>query len=39
VEGAIPVCDLQDLHRAVLDAFRDDMRRVADIDLMRLDPS
>ena len=37
VEASIPVCDLQDLHQAVLDAFRDDMRRVADLDLVRLD--
>jgi len=37
VEADVPVCDLQDLHRAVLDAFRDDMRRVATVDLTRLD--
>ena len=37
VEADLPVCDLQDLHRAVLDAFRDDMRRVATIDLTSLD--
>lgn len=37
VEAAVPVCDLGDLHDAVLEAFRDDMRRVAAIDLVRLD--
>ena len=37
VEAEVPVCDLQDLHHAVLEAFRDDMRRVATIDLTRLD--
>jgi len=37
VEADVPVCDLQDLHHAVLEAFRDDMRRVATIDLTRLD--
>ena len=30
--GPVPVCDLQDLHGAVLEAFRDDMRRVAAIE-------
>jgi hypothetical protein len=37
MEAAVPVCDLQDLHVAVLEAFRDDMRRVAGIDIVRLD--
>ena len=37
MEAAVPVCDLQDLHVAVLEAFRDDMRRVAAIDIVRLD--
>ena len=37
LEAAVPVCDLRDLHGAVLEAFRDDMRRVAAIDLVRLD--
>ena len=29
VEADVPVCDLQDVHAAVLEAFRDDMLRVA----------
>jgi hypothetical protein len=37
MEAAVPVCDLQDLHGAVLEAFRDDMRKVAAIDIARLD--
>ncbi len=37
VEADVPVCDLQDVHAAVLEAFRDDMRRVATVDLVRLD--
>lgn len=37
VEASVPVCDLGDVHAAMLDAFRDDMRRVAGIDLTRLD--
>jgi hypothetical protein len=37
MEASIPVCDLQDLHGAVLAAFRDDMRRVAAIDIVRVD--
>ena len=37
VEADVPVCDLQDVHGAVLEAFRDDMRRVAAVDLVRLD--
>jgi hypothetical protein len=37
VEADVPVCDLRDVHAAVLEAFRDDMRRVAAIELVRLD--
>lgn len=37
VEADFPVCDLRDVHGAVLEAFRDDMRRVAAVDLVRLD--
>lgn len=37
VEADVPVCDLRDVHGAVLEAFRDDMRRVAAVDLVRLD--
>ncbi len=37
VEADLPVCDLQDVHAAVLEAFRDDMRRVATIELARFD--
>ncbi len=37
VEAALPVCDLQDVHRSLLDAFRDDMRKVAGIEITRLD--
>ncbi|MBE0528249.1 MAG: hypothetical protein IH629_03475 [Thermoleophilia bacterium] len=37
VEASVPVCDLGDVHAAMLDAFRDDMRRVAGIELVRLD--
>jgi hypothetical protein len=37
VEASVPVCDLGDVHAAMLDAFRDDMRRVAGVDLARLD--
>jgi hypothetical protein len=37
VEADVPVCDLQDVHGAMLEAFRDDMRRVAAIELIRLD--
>ena len=37
VEADLPVCDLQDVHAAVLAAFRADMRRVAGVELLRLD--
>jgi hypothetical protein len=37
VEAAVPVCDLRDLHGAVLEAFRDDMHRVAAIEIVQLD--
>jgi hypothetical protein len=37
VEADVPVCDLRDVHAAVLEAFRDDMRRVAAIEIVRLD--
>lgn len=37
VEASVPACALHDVHAALLDAFRDDMRRVADIELTRLD--
>jgi hypothetical protein len=37
VEADVPVCDLQDVHAAVLQAFRDDMRRVATVELVRFD--
>lgn len=37
VEADVPVCDLRDVHAAVLEAFREDMLRVAAIDLVRLD--
>jgi hypothetical protein len=37
VEADVPVCDLRDVHGAVLEAFRDDMRRVAAVDLVRFD--
>ncbi len=37
VEADVPVCDLQDVHGAMLQAFRDDMRRVATIEIIRLD--
>lgn len=37
LEAALPVCDLPDVHRAAYEAFRDDMRRVATIELARLD--
>ncbi len=37
VEADLPVCNLQDLQTAVLEAFRDDMRRVAAVELVRLD--
>jgi hypothetical protein len=37
VEADVPVCDLRDVHDAVLEAFRDDMRRVATVELVRFD--
>jgi len=37
LEATVPVCDLADVHAAMLEAFRDDMRRVAGIDIVRLD--
>jgi hypothetical protein len=37
VEADVPVCDLRDVQQAVLQAFRDDMRKVAGIEIVRLD--
>ncbi len=37
VEASVPVCDLVDVHAAVLEAFRDDLRRIAGVDLVRFD--
>ena len=37
VEADVPVCDLRDVQGAVLHAFRDDMRKVAGIEIARLD--
>jgi hypothetical protein len=37
VEADVPVCDLRDVQGAVLHAFRDDMRKVAGIEIVRLD--
>jgi hypothetical protein len=37
VEAAVPVCDLRDVQGAILQAFRDDMRKVAGIEIARLD--
>jgi len=37
VEASVPVCDLGDVHAAALDAFRDDLQRIAGVDLKRLD--
>ena len=37
VEASVPTCDLGDVHAAVLDAFRDDMKRIAGVHLERLD--
>ena len=37
VEADVPVCDLRDVQQAVLQAFRDDMRKVAGIEILRLD--
>lgn len=37
VEADVPVCDLHDVQGAILQAFRDDMRKVAGIEIARLD--
>jgi hypothetical protein len=37
VEAGVPVCDLRDVQGSVLGAFRDDMRKVAGIEIARLD--
>jgi hypothetical protein len=37
VEADVPVCDLRDVQASVLQAFRDDMRRVAGIEITSLD--
>jgi len=37
VEADVPVCDLHDVQQAVLQAFADDMRKVAGIEIVRLD--
>lgn len=37
VEADVPVCDLRDVQGAVLHAFRDDMRKVAGIEIASLD--
>jgi len=37
VEADVPVCDLRDVQGAILRAFRDDMRKVAGIEIARLD--
>jgi hypothetical protein len=37
VEADVPVCDLRDVRQAVLQAFADDMRTVAGIEIVRLD--
>lgn len=37
VEAAVPVCDLRDVQGSILHAFRDDMRKVAGIEIARLD--
>jgi hypothetical protein len=37
VEADVPVCDLRDVQSAILEAFRDDMRKVAGIEIARLD--
>ncbi len=37
VEADVPVCDLRDVQGAVLHAFRDDMRKVAGIEISSLD--
>jgi hypothetical protein len=37
VEAGVPVCDVRDVQAAVLHAFRDDMRKVAGIEIASLD--
>ena len=37
VEADVPVCDLRDVQGSILHAFRDDMRKVAGIEIARLD--
>ena len=37
VEADVPVCDLRDVQSSILHAFRDDMRKVAGIEIARLD--
>jgi hypothetical protein len=37
VEADVPVCDLGDVQSSILHAFRDDMRKVAGIEISRLD--
>lgn len=37
VEADVPVCDLRDVQASVLSAFRDDMRKVAGIEIAGLD--
>jgi hypothetical protein len=37
VEADVPICDLRDVQSSVLFAFRDDMRKVADIEISSLD--
>jgi hypothetical protein len=37
VEADVPVCDLRDVQGSVLHAFRDDMRKVAGIEIASLD--
>jgi hypothetical protein len=37
VEADVPICDLRDVQGSVLQAFRDDMRKVAGIEIARLD--
>jgi hypothetical protein len=37
VEAEVPICDLPDVQQAILQAFADDMRTVAGIEIVRLD--
>jgi hypothetical protein len=37
VEADVPVCDLRDVQGSILQAFRDDMRKVAGIEISSLD--